>query len=71
MKRSAAKKVREKRLVRAEKTDPVEERMKEMERKGELIFEPKTNFGPLPVLKLARKLRKGEWERILRAAKGG
>ncbi len=45
--------------------------MKEMERRGELIFEPQTNFGPLPVLKLARKFRKGEWERILRAAKGG
>jgi hypothetical protein len=71
MKRSAAKKVREKRPPRAEKIDPVEERMKEMERTGELIFEPQTNFGPLPVLKLARKFRKGEWERILRAAKGG
>jgi hypothetical protein len=42
-----------------------------MEKRGELILEPRTNFGPLPILKLARKLRKGEWERILRAAKGG
>ncbi len=42
-----------------------------MEKRGELIYEPRTNFGPPPVLKLARKMRKGEWERILRAAKGG
>jgi hypothetical protein len=41
-----------------------------MEKKGEAIFHPQTNFGPLPVLKLQRKLRKGEWERILRAVKG-
>jgi len=71
MKRTAASKIRKKRATRAEKIDPVEERMKEMERRGELIFEPQTNFGPLPVLKLARKFRKGEWDRILRAAKGG
>jgi hypothetical protein len=71
MKRSAARKVREKRPAKAEKIDPVEERMKEMERRGELVFEPKTNFGPLPVIKLARKLREGELQRIIRAAKRG
>jgi len=53
------------------KIDPVEERMKEMERRGELIVEPRTYFGPLPVIKLARKLREGELQRIIRAAKRG
>jgi hypothetical protein len=49
----------------------VEEGLREMERRGEVLFEPQTNFGPLPVIKLARKLRKGELQRIIRAAKGG
>jgi hypothetical protein len=71
VKKSATKTVQRKRAVRAQPIDPVEERIREMEKRGELILEPRTNFGPLPILKLARKLRKGEWERILRAAKGG
>ena len=71
MKRSAAKTVHKRRAARGKPIDPVKARMREMEKRGELIYEPQTNFGPLPVLKLARKFRKGEWERILRAAKGG
>ena len=71
MKRSAAKTVRKRRGARGKPIDPVEARMREMEKRGELVYEPQTNFGPLPVLKLARKPRKGELERIIRAAKGG
>ena len=71
MKKTAAKTTRKKSPPHAKAIDPVEARMREMEKRGELIYEPQTNFGPLPVLKLAKKLRKGEWERILRAAKGG
>jgi hypothetical protein len=70
MKRSATSKERKKPVAGRQSLDQVKERLREMEKRGEAIFHPQTNFGPLPVLKLARKLRKGEWERILRAAKG-
>jgi hypothetical protein len=46
-----------------------ERRLREMEASGDLIRRPKIYFGPLPVIKLARKLRKGELQRIIRAAK--
>ena len=69
MKKAAAKTTRKKGAPRAKPIDPVEARMREMEKRGELIYEPQTNFGPLPVLKLAKKLRKGELQRIIRAAK--
>jgi hypothetical protein len=71
MKRSAAKTVRKKRAARGKPIDPVEARMREMEKRGELIYEPQTNFGLLPVLKLAKKPRPGELARIFKAAKGG
>jgi|HubBroStandDraft_5_1064220.scaffolds.fasta_scaffold1486311_1 hypothetical protein len=70
MKRTAASRQHRKPIVGRQSLEQVKERLREMEKKGEAIFHPQTNFGPLPVLKLARKLRKGEWERILRAAKG-
>jgi len=71
VKRSAARKIGKKRPARSEMIDLIEERLREMERRGEVFFEPQTNFGPLPVIKLARKPRKGELQRIIRAAKGG
>jgi hypothetical protein len=71
MKKAAAKTTRKKSARRAKPIDPVEARMREMEKRGELIYEPQTHFGPLPVLKLAKKPRPGELARIFRAAKGG
>jgi len=70
MKRSAARKERKKPIVRMQSLDRVKERLREMDKKGEAIVHPQTNFGPLPAIKLARKLRKGELQRIIRAAKG-
>jgi hypothetical protein len=46
-----------------------EARLREMKASGELIRRPKTYCGPLPVIKLTGKLRKGELQRIIRAAK--
>jgi len=55
---------------RAKQENYTERRLREMEARGEAIRRPRTYFGPLPVIKLARKLRPGELQRIIRAAKG-
>ena len=44
----------------------VEDRLEEMIRRGEAEFQKPTEFGPLPEIKLARKVR---LDRIIRLAK--
>jgi hypothetical protein len=70
MKKAAAKKDRKKPATRPQISEYTRRRLRELEKRGEAIFHPRTNFGPLPTIKLSRKLRPGEFDRIIRAAKG-
>jgi hypothetical protein len=46
--------------------EQLEVRLKELTTKGEILFNERTNFGPLPEIKLARKSR---LDRIIKLAK--
>jgi hypothetical protein len=64
------KKVSKKPVTRPQISEYTRRRLRELEKRGEAIFHPRTNFGPLPTIKLSRKLPPGEFDRIIRAAKG-